>query len=256
MTRFKELDDLKSEFVATVSHEFRTPLTTIAMGTAMLARHPALQPGSREAEMLAAMTEETDRLTRLVNDLLDLARLESGRIQFDFHPVPLKHLLEHAAAALHAQAVEKGIGLTTRADPDDVQVRVDPDQVLLVLTNLIGNAVRYTTQGGNVGVEARVRAGRALIAVADTGPGIPTELQKRVFDKFFQVKGRPKGGAGLGLAISREIVRAHGGRIWVQSQEGKGATFFFTLPLAELKSEQTTDMEGTYDGPGARPSGR
>ncbi len=250
VTRFKELDDLKSEFVATVTHEFRTPLTTIAMGTAMLARHPALQPGTREAEMLAAMAEETDRLTRLVGDLLDLARLEGGRIQFDFHPVALKHLLEHAVTALQPQAVDKSITLTARTEPDDVQVRVDPDQVLLVLTNLIGNALRYTPQGGSVTVDARVRAGRALVSVADTGPGIPIEAQKRIFQKFFQVKGRPKGGAGLGLAISREVVQAHGGRIWVHSQEGKGATFFFTLPLGDTGTKQTVETEATGHAPG------
>ena len=255
VTRYKELDNLKSEFVSTVSHEFRTPLTTIELGTGMLAAHPAIRPGSREAEMLSAMTEETERLTRLVNDLLDLSRLESGRIDLDFRSVSLKQLLEHAVTPLRPQAEEKGIELALETDPEGSLVRVDPDQVLLVLTNLIGNALRYTPQGGKVVVQGLERAGRALISVIDTGPGVPLEAQKRIFEKFYRVKGRHQGGAGLGLAISREVVRAHGGRIWVQSEEGKGAAFYFTLPLAADKESRKGGEEEIENDPATRPGG-
>ncbi|BDG59087.1 sensor histidine kinase [Caldinitratiruptor microaerophilus] len=250
VTRFKELGDIKSEFVATVSHEFRTPLTTLTMGVNLLRKSPLAEPGSRTAELLDAMAEETDRLTRLVNDLLDLSRLEAGRIEMEFHPVPVNDLLAHAAGALRAHAEEKGLVLQVDPDPEESVVRADPDRILLVLTNLLTNAVRYTPRGGRVTVRAERQGRRVVIAVADSGPGIPRELQSRIFEKFYQVPGRPRGGAGLGLAICKEVVQAHGGRIWVESEEGRGATFRFTLPLARTPPAEAASPPGGAPAPG------
>lgn len=257
VTRFKELGDIKSEFVATVSHEFRTPLTTLMMGVNLLRRSPLAQPGSRAAGILDAMAEETERLTRLVNDLLDLSRLEAGRIEMEFRAVPVNDLLSHAAAALGPQAEEKGIRLQVSADPEGARVRADPDRILLVLTNLLANAIRHTPRGGEIRLAAARQGGRMVVSVADTGPGIPKELQSRVFEKFYRVPGRPQGGAGLGLAICKEVVQAHGGRIWLESEEGKGSTFHFSLPLAPAAAtaavpatQQEEDRDGGRTDPG------
>ena len=144
VTRFKELDELRSQFAATVSHEFRTPLTTLTMGLGMLVKHPAITPESSERHMIEAMNEEVERLTKLVHDLLDVSRLEAGRIQLEYQDTPVTIIMEQAVKLFAEQAKEKQIAITVTVDPDDIVVHVDPNQILMVLTNLIGNALRYT----------------------------------------------------------------------------------------------------------------
>jgi len=232
VTSFHELDRLKSEFVATASHELKTPLTSMGMSVALLRERASASLPERERELLDAAAEDVDRLKALVHDLLDLSKIEAGRIELDRQSVPVRLLLDQAVDRLRLQAEEAGIALTVDA-PDDLAVLADPTRVAWVVTNLVSNALRYTDRGGHVALSA-VRAGdRAVLTVADDGEGIPYEMQGRIFDKFVQVPGRRSvGGSGLGLAISREVVRAHGGSLSVESTPGAGATFTFTLPVA------------------------
>lgn len=227
-----------------VSHEFRTPLTSITMGVGLLQESNVIPAGSREAELLGAVAEESDRLTRLVGELLDLSRMEAGKMEFAFDAVPSGTLLERSAGPFRVQAEEKGITLSVSLTGAEPTVEAAGDKVTWVLTNLISNALRYTPAGGSITLTAERRGEVAVLQVADTGAGIPPDAQKRLFEKFFQVPGRPGGGAGLGLAISREIVRAHGGHIWVDSQVGLGSRFQFTLPLARSSAHATPDSSG------------
>jgi NtrC-family two-component system sensor histidine kinase KinB len=233
VTRLKELERLKSEFVMTASHELRTPLTGIAMGIGLLEESAAEKLSKKERELLRAASEETGRLQALVNDLLDLSRLESGRMEMEMVPVPAILILEKVAAAFKTQLEAKGIAFTWKAPEDLPPLQADPTKITWVLGNLVSNALRYTEPGGHIRLQARASGGWAYLSVADDGAGIPQEFQSRIFDKFVLVKGDTRGGSGLGLSICREIVKAHGGTIWVESSPGKGSTFTFTLKTAE-----------------------
>jgi NtrC-family two-component system sensor histidine kinase KinB len=228
VTKLKELDRLKSEFVAIASHELRTPLTTVEMAVALLGeRHGAALP-DKDRELLQAAGEETRRLRALVNDLLDLSKIESGRIEMEMASFSLQELLEQARQVIQKQADDAGVSLEVR--PDAARVRADGNKIVWVLTNLVSNALRHTPAGGRVTLSASRSGDVAYVSVADTGTGIPREYHGRIFDKFVRVKGdtAPRG-TGLGLAICREVVRAHGGAIWVESEPGLGSTFTFTL---------------------------
>jgi NtrC-family two-component system sensor histidine kinase KinB len=234
ITRLKELDRLKSEFVMTASHELRTPLTGMEMSIELLGESATSKLDEKERQLFAAAREEILRLKALVNDLLDISKIEAGRMEMDFDQAVVAPLLEKAVALLKNQAQEKGIELSARPEPDLPHVRADVNKITWVLTNLISNALRYTAAGGYVRLRAERVGPQVHISVADNGEGIPYEYQARVFDKFVQAKGeKAVGGSGLGLAISKEIVRAHGGTIWLDSTPGKGSTFTFTLPVVE-----------------------
>jgi NtrC-family two-component system sensor histidine kinase KinB len=234
ITRLKELDRLKSEFVMTVSHELRTPLTGMEMSIELLGESATSKLDEKERQLFAAAREEILRLKALVNDLLDLSKIEAGRMEMEFDRAAVAGLLEKAVALLQNQAEEKGIELSVRSQGDLPRVRADVNKIAWVLTNLISNALRYTDAGGYVRLRAERVGPQVHISVADNGEGIPYEYQARVFDKFVQAKGeKAVGGSGLGLAISKEIVRAHGGTIWLDSTPGQGSTFTFTLPVVE-----------------------
>lgn len=233
VTRLKELERLKSEFVMTASHELRTPLTGIAMGIGLLAESAAEKLSERERELLQAAREEAGRLQALVNDLLDLSKLESGRMELEMVPVAAALLMEKVAAAFRTQLEAKGIVFAWQAPEDLPRLQADPTKITWVLGNLISNAMRYTEPGGHIRLQARASGGWVYLSVADEGAGIPPEYQSRIFDKFVLVKGDTRGGSGLGLAICREIVKAHGGTIWLESAPGKGSTFTFTLRAME-----------------------
>jgi len=236
ITHFKELDEMKSDFVSTVSHEFRTPLTSIIMGLSLLMERGIVQRGTREYALLGAIQEDSERLVRLVNELLDLSRMESGRIEMQFRPVSICSVVEAAARPTLGQMADKGVVFANDCTEDLPEVNVDADKIIWVVSNLLGNALRYTPSGGVIGVRASVQGTRLMVSVSDTGIGISREDQAKIFKKFVQIKGKDgtaTGGAGLGLAISKEIVQAHSGRIWVESEVGKGTTFVFTLPIAD-----------------------
>ncbi|WP_373500840.1 ATP-binding protein [Desulfococcus sp.] len=232
VTRLKEVERLKSDFIMAASHELRTPLTSLGMSVDLLLEHAAQGLAEKDRELLQAAHEEVHRMKSLVNDLLDLSRIEAGRVEMEFENVPIPTLFDHVQAVFKSQTGMKEVALTMAPAGDLPKVRADANKIVWVLTNLVSNALRYVGKGGHIQLTA-LRIGRQVhLSVRDDGPGIPEEYQSRIFQKFVQVKGREAGGTGLGLAICKEIVRAHGGAIWVESAPGRGSTFTFTLAVA------------------------
>ena len=234
VTKLRELDRLKSEFVATASHELKTPLTSIGMSIGLLEERAEEKLNEREQALLAAASEDVERLKHLVNDLLDLSKIEAGKIDLAFSAVPVPLLFKKAVQTLKTQAEQQDVALTYEAPDDLPDVKADANKATWVLTNLIANALRYTDAGGHIALRAEPAGGKMHLAVEDDGEGIPYAYQSKIFDKFVQVESEKSvGGSGLGLAICKEIVRAHGGSIWVDSAPGTGSTFTFTLPLVD-----------------------
>jgi signal transduction histidine kinase len=216
--------------VATVAHEFRTPLTSLHM-----AIHLCLDPkqgtlSEKQADLLYAAREDCARLQTLVEDLLDLSRIQTGKVEMDRRSLDVRDLLESAIASHKVAADEMAIRIATEPPPETLSVQADYNRISLVLANLIANAIRHTPEGGRVVVRARGVDSTVRFEVEDTGEGIPPEFQERIFEKFFQVPGAKVGSSGLGLTIAREVVLAHGGKIGVESSLGQGSTFWFTLP--------------------------
>ncbi len=245
VTKLTELDRLKSDFVMTASHELRTPLTSIAMSIGLLMEGASAKLSDQEQELLQAAEEDVQRLRHLVNNLLDLSKIEAGRVEMEFEPVDGALLTSRAISTLTNQAEEKGIELTQDLPDELPQIKADPNKITWVLTNLIANALRYTELGGHVCVSAEHLADFVYFSVTDDGAGIPFEYQSKIFDKFVQVRNdQAASGSGLGLAICREIVKAHGGIIWVESVPDQGSTFTFTIPVAKKPPQKGADEHG------------
>ena len=233
VTRFKDLERLKTEFIATVSHEFRTPLTSITMTIDILTQQILGSVSPQQSELLANAKEDCDRLTKLVRELLDLSRLETGHYQIKKAPFDLQKMVQETLGPLRLPFKEKGIDLVCELTGTPM-LYGDSQQLSYVITNLLNNALRHTPPGGKVEISAALIQEEIRIAVVDTGSGIPAEAQSTIFDKFVQVKKVSEttpGSVGLGLAIAKQVVEAHGGRIWVESEPGHGSAFYFTLPL-------------------------
>ncbi|HEX5750121.1 MAG TPA: ATP-binding protein [Archangium sp.] len=230
VTRLRRFDELKNDLVATVAHEFRTPLTSLRMAIHLCAEGVAGPITEKQADLLYAAREDCERLQGIVDDLLDLSRLQSGRVELEVRPVSTEAVLEAALAPHRVAAEERGVRLSREQAPGLERVEADPDRLQLVLSNLVANAVRHTSRGGEVVVRARQEEERVRFEVADTGEGIAPEHQQRIFEKFYRVPGAGTGGAGLGLSIAQEIVQAHGGEMGLSSEPGVGSTFWFTLP--------------------------
>ena len=240
VTKLKELDRLKTDFVMTASHELRTPLTSMILSIGNLRDKAKEKLDTTETQLLEAAVEEAERLRILVNDLLDFSRLDSGRLKMTFSAIKIHEIANKAVTVLEPQARDKGIELTNQATEELSEAWADPHKITWVLTNLIGNALRYTDPGGHVRVGAEQAADNLRVWVADDGVGIPVEAQARIFEKFVKLEdGEHLGGSGLGLALCRELVKAHHGTIWVESEPGKGATFTFTLPLARKQARES-----------------
>jgi len=231
ITHLREIDRLKSEFIATASHELRTPLTSVQMGVHLLLEGALGELTDSQNEVLQACRQDCERLDKLMRDLLDLSKIEAGESQPQLALVRARELIATVAEELRPQVEAKGLGLRVTAPVDLPKVMVDRLQVERVISNLVSNALRHT-KNGEIRISAEQRDSQLAISVCDTGSGIPTEYLPHIFDKFVQVPDAPTGGAGLGLTISKSIVEAHGGKISVQSQVGRGTTFTFTLPLA------------------------
>ncbi|MCU7796982.1 MAG: sensor histidine kinase [Candidatus Thiodiazotropha sp. (ex Myrtea spinifera)] len=236
--RLTELDRLKDEFVSTVSHELRTPLTSIRAFSEILRDSPELSSNQRE-EYLDIIVKESERLTRLINEVLNLAKIESEGVEWNMQCVDLRHAIEEALVATQQLVAESGTALIKRMPDESVEVTVDKDRVIQVVINLISNAVKFCDgENCQIGVRIFQNDGRACVEVTDNGSGIPHGEQERIFEKFHQVSdaqdGKPRG-TGLGLPICRRIVEHHGGKIWVESELGQGATFIFTLPLRAIE---------------------
>jgi PAS domain S-box-containing protein len=235
VTRFRLLDRLKSDWVATVSHELKTPLTSVRLAVHVLLEEVVGPLEPKQIELLIEARENTERLLKLIEHLLSLAKLEDGREQLDLRPADPAELLQAAADEAAMRAEDRRIGIVVEVAPNAPAVTVDAVRFGRALNNLLDNALTYTEPGGTVALSAAtLDAGRVRITVRDTGIGIPAESLPHVFDRFFRVPGRDgTPGTGLGLAIVREIIMAHGGDIVCASDVGHGTTFHITLPRAK-----------------------
>lgn len=231
--KLRNVDKMKSDFYSLMSHELRTPLTSIKEGTNLFLEGHGGPVTEKQKWLLTIVAEESDRLISLVNSLMDLSKLEAGLLAYNFTKAELLPLVTTAAGEVLPLAEAKKIRIGT--DVDVVPpVTLDPERVLQVLRNLIGNALKFTPPGGTVRIAVRCGESGVGVSVTDTGPGIPKEHQSAIFDKFRQAtlagtKQLP--GTGLGLAIVKHIIHDHGGTVWVESEEGRGSTFTFVLPL-------------------------
>ena len=230
ITHLREIDRLKSEFIATASHELRTPLTSVQMGVHLMLEGAAGELNEKQTEVLSACREDCERLDKLMRDLLDLSRIEAGENQPELNVVKTREFVVNATEDLRPQVESKGLAFNVLIPVGLPDVFIDRSQIERVLANLVLNAIRYTKQG-EIRIGAEARGSYLAISVSDTGTGIPQEYLPHIFEKFVQVPGAATGGAGLGLAISRLIVEGHGGQISVQSELGQGSTFTFTLPV-------------------------
>ncbi len=230
ITVSKEIEQHKTDFFATASHEFRTPLTSIFMGVGMIRTGQLGQISPKGKEILEAIESDCTRLLRLANNLLDLSRMETGSISMELEEVSAFDIIDAALATLKLQAEHKNISLYTKVPGDPPMVRADINKIIWVVTNLVGNALRYTGEKGSIIVKALRKGTKVIFSVKDSGKGIPAVYHDKIFQKFVRVNGGT-GGAGLGLAICKEIVEAHGGEIWMKSEPGKGSTFSFSIPV-------------------------
>jgi two-component system, NtrC family, sensor histidine kinase KinB len=245
VTKFHLLDRLKSDMVSTVSHELKTPLTSVQMAVHLLLEEVVGPLTAKQIELLLAAREDSDRILTMINDLLDLTRIEQGRVQLDLEAVGTLELVEEAVQRFQPQAEAGGIALESEVDAGGLAVKADRDRIEHVFDNLIVNAIQHTGRGGTIQVASHADGDRVRFMVRDTGEGIPQEDLSHIFDKFYRVPtSKHSSGAGLGLAIVREIITAHGGQIDVASVPGKGTSFTFTLPIAGLDNEMTSLVEG------------
>ncbi|HVY62145.1 MAG TPA: ATP-binding protein [Planctomycetota bacterium] len=243
VTRLKQLDELKTDVVATVAHEIRTPLTALRMNTHLLLEGLAGALTPKQEELLVASREECERLDQLATSILDVARIESGALRMKKRPVAPIEAAGAAVDAFRADAEARGVKLESAVDAGLPLIQADPDRLKLVFANLVSNAIRYTPAGGEIRVSAEARDERVRFTVADTGCGIAAEHLPHIFEKYYrrgavkEVEGESRG-AGLGLTIAREVVLAHAGEIGVESRPGEGTRFWFEVPT--VKEAATT----------------
>jgi GAF domain-containing protein/DNA-binding response OmpR family regulator/nitrogen-specific signal transduction histidine kinase len=241
-----EADRAKSEFVSTVSHELRTPMTSIKGYADLLLMGAVGELADQQEHFVTIIRNNADRLTALVNDLLDISRIETGRVELNLRAVSMSEVVKSVMATLEARAQERDLELRVDIPEDLPAVWGDSDRITQILTNLVGNAIQYTPSGGSICTSARVNQRMLEVAVADTGIGISEENLEKVFDRFFRADNpfvQETSGTGLGLAITTSLVRMHGGDIWVESEVGEGSTFSFTLPLARTMAEVAAESD-------------
>jgi len=229
--KLEKTETMRRQLIGDVTHELRTPLTAVKgyLEGLMDGVLPA------DPETYEQIHSEIDRLQRLVNDLQELSRVEAGAFQLNLAPVPPERLIERIQSTLGRQFEDKNIQLVTDVEPGLPNLFVDKDRIIQVLTNLVGNALQYTPNGGKVSISVRREKSEILFAVKDTGIGISTEQLTFIFNRFYRTdksRNRASGGSGIGLTIAKALVQAHQGKIWAESNgEGKGSTFSFLIPL-------------------------
>jgi two-component system, NtrC family, sensor histidine kinase KinB len=231
VTRLHRYDELKNALVTTVAHEFRTPLTSLRLAIHLCLEGAAGPLTEKQADLLHAGREDCERLQTTVDELLDLARLQSGRVPLDLQPVAPARLAKEAIAAMRNSAEDKQVHLSFEPFSSDAQVLADPDRIQVVFLNLLSNAIRHSPRGETVTVRARSVSDQIRFEVSDAGDGVPKEYRSAIFERFFRVPGSTSSTAGLGLSLAKEIVEAHNGKIGVDSNPGRGSTFWFTLPV-------------------------
>ncbi len=229
----KKAEKVKAEFTSTVSHELRTPLTAIKESINIVLDGTAGAITEEQKDFLSMSKRNVDRLARLINDVLDFQKLESGKMTFSFEENDINEVVEETRQAMSSVAKTKGLELGLGLDSTLPRVKFDKDKITQVMANLVSNAIKFTDKG-SVKIFTSREEGFVMVSVRDTGPGIRKEDMPKLFQQFAQLENgltRKTGGTGLGLAISREIVMRHNGKIWAESEYGKGASFNFTLPV-------------------------
>jgi signal transduction histidine kinase len=249
VTDLRRLDEMKSGMLSVVSHELKTPLTSIRMGVHLLLEERLGALTNDQGEILSTIQSDSDRLQQIIENLLDMGRMESGAGVMDLKPHTVNEIVTDSTEPFVSAFRDRGVELHTEIPAEIPAILVDPARIRHVFSNLISNALKHTPPGGQVRITAAGLGGdRVQIVVADTGSGIPSQYLDRVFDRFFRVPGQTGAtGAGLGLAIAKEIIELHGGGISVTSREGNGAKFTFTLPAAQhnLSLRRTGDVNAT-----------
>lgn len=241
ITKFKEIDELKSEFISSVSHELRTPITSVIMAAELLEKEIPGKVNEKQKEMLGIILEDGNRLKNLISDILDLSRLESSKVDLDLKPNNLSYIADSAVKMFDIQIKEQQIEIVKTIDKKLPLVMADFGKISQVFANLISNSINYKNENKKLVIKigAHEKDGKLIVFVADNGRGISAEDQKRIFERFVRIESAEsfdsKNGSGLGLAISKSIIKNHGGKMWVESQLMKGSTFYFTLNTVENK---------------------
>jgi PAS domain S-box-containing protein len=234
ITELRRLESIRQDFVANVSHELRSPLASIK-GYAETLLRGALAEKDNAREFIEIIHQEGERLSKLINDLLDLSKIESGKMRMVFLPLELRPLVRRILGVLEKSAQEKSINIALDIPENLPRVMADETGICQVILNLLDNGIKYTASGGRVKISVSIKDKFVQIDVSDTGIGIPEKDLPRIFERFYRVDkahSRELGGTGLGLSIVKHIVQAHGGGVWVKSELGLGSTFSFTIPLA------------------------
>ncbi|MDP1992722.1 MAG: HAMP domain-containing sensor histidine kinase [Syntrophales bacterium] len=226
--RLKEVDKIKTNFFAMISHELRTPITTIKEGASLLIEGTCGSTTEKQSRLLTIIAAESNRLTSLVNSILDLSKMEAGMMEYNFENRSIEPLVEQVIDEITPYAEAKKIHVGNLLDTDLPSCRMDSERILDVLRNLVGNAVKFTPEKGQISIMANLRNGALEVSVCDSGPGIPKEKLSIIFEKY--ESSDQKKGTGLGLAIVEHIVTAHGGKVWAESDPGQGSRFIFVLP--------------------------
>ena len=245
--KLKEAIEMKSEFISTVSHELRTPMTSIKEGISIVLEGAAGQINDDQKELLGIAKRNLDRLARLINDVLDLQKLQSGKIGFDMQNNNINEVVEEVYKAMLPSVKEKGLDFLLNLDSTLGKVKFDVDKIIQVLTNLVNNAVKFTEKG-QITIATSKLENAIQVSVSDTGCGMKQEDLPKLFRKFGQLgKGgdRKTGGTGLGLAICKDIIDRHNGKIWAESEAGKGSTFCFTLPTTDTPADNELERHLT-----------
>lgn len=238
ITSFKELDVAKTNFIATVSHELKTPLAASDLSIKLLEDERINQLTQDQQELVNTIKSNNQRMLKILSELLNMGQVETGKISMDIQEVDLKNVIQSAVGAILPVAAQKELTIIHQVSDNLPAVHADKDKLLWVLNNFLSNAITYAPKGSEIRLLASLEGGKASVSVQDRGPGIDEAYHEKIFERYFQVPGRsdPKG-SGIGLAISKEFIAAMGGKVWVISEIGKGSRFGFTLPLPSLHQD-------------------
>jgi signal transduction histidine kinase len=237
--KIKKAMEIKSEFISMASHELRTPLTAIKEGVRLVIQEQTGKLNDEQKEFLGIVKRNVERLARLINDILDFQKLESGKMDVDMQKNDVNEIVKEIKETMTPLSSEKGLNLIIELDDSIPIIKFDKDKITQVLTNIVNNAIKFTEQGSvTISTTKGDNDNIIQVSVSDTGPGIKNEDLPKLFHEFEQLAGgneRKTGGSGLGLAISRKIIKKHNATIWAESEPGKGTTFHFVLPIKERR---------------------